>query len=166
MDIPEDVLELARQVADIGISLHTEAVDASRARGGLPTLPQAQYTVLRMVVRSGGMTPTELSAGMRVTRPMISETVRKLEERGLVYRERSNLDGRATMVKPTDRGTYVHLSFHSGRITSMAEAIFGMSPEGIDEVRQALPALASLLESLQAVKAREVAAAAAAASSV
>ncbi|MDR1807923.1 MAG: MarR family transcriptional regulator [Propionibacteriaceae bacterium] len=140
-------------------SLWQEATLAARSRGGLPVLPPAQALALRLVIDNDDVTPTVLAGAMRLSRPMVSEIVRKLEAQKLIQRRRSHLDGRSVVLTATAKGRYVRLSFTSGVEQAMDEAFSRLSAREVQQVTRALPALQHLRAELIAIADRERAAA-------
>ena len=66
------------------------------------TLPQ--YHVLRELFGEEGITQRELSARLSTTEPAVLGTLRRMEEQGLVRRERDTLDRRRINVTLAPRG--------------------------------------------------------------
>jgi DNA-binding MarR family transcriptional regulator len=152
----------ATQAADFAVvvqSLWQEATLAARSRGGLPVLPPAHALALRLVIAGEGTTPTALAAEMRLSRPMISEIVRKLEAQKLIERRRSHLDGRSVVLTATERGRYVRESFVSGIELAMVEAFGALSAREMQQILRAHAALEHLRGELTVIADRERAAA-------
>lgn len=158
-DSDETSAAQAAEFAEVVGFLWQEATLASRSRGGLPVLPPAQALALRLVIASDGTTPTALAAEMRLSRSMVSEVIRKLEEQHLVERRRSHVDGRSVVLTATDRGRYVRQSFRSGIADAMGEAFAKLSAREIQRIMRALPAFGQLQKHLTAIADRERAAA-------
>jgi len=73
---------------------------------GLPLgLRPVEYTILALVKENPGLSPAQLSKALAVTRPNITSLIDKLEERGLVKREKNVRDRRAQHLRATDRGS-------------------------------------------------------------
>jgi len=68
-------------------------------------LTAPQYYVLATLGYSGGLPFGEIGAKMMVTVSNLTGIVDRLEEKGLVVRERDKHDRRVIHVKPTDKGT-------------------------------------------------------------
>lgn len=136
-------------------SLWGQATLSSRARGGLPVLPPSQARGLRLVIAEEGMTPTRLAEAMGMSRPMVSDIVRKLEEAELVERRRSTADGRSVVVSATEHGRFVQRSFHAGVAESVAEAFAALAPEDLYSLLAAVPALRRLHAQLTTIAARD-----------
>lgn len=137
------------------------ATSASRSRGDLPVLPPSQARALRLIVTGdSGITPTRLAVQMGLSRPMVSEVVRKLEENLLVERRRSRADGRSVVVTATERGLYVHRSFRLGLVDSVAEAFGSMTHGDVRRIMDCMPAFERLHEQLLSIAEREESAAA------
>jgi DNA-binding MarR family transcriptional regulator len=131
---------------------------ASRTRGGLPVLPPSQARVLHLVTTSEEITPTRLAVQMGLSRPMVSEVIRSLEENELVVRRRSTSDGRSVIISPTSRGRYVQQSFRHGLVDILAEAFDSMTHGDVHRIMDSVAALGRLHERLSAIAEREEAA--------
>lgn len=140
--------------------LWQSATLASRSQGGLPTLPPSQAWALRRVIAAERITPTQLAADMKLSRPMVSEVISKLEENKLVSRRRSKHDGRSTILTATDHGRYVHEHFRMGLEDAVTEAFEALPKRDVNRITSDLPVLSRLLEHLAAIAAREEEAAA------
>ncbi|MCV2394350.1 MarR family transcriptional regulator [Actinotalea sp. M2MS4P-6] len=160
-DTDPTLADQASEFAEVLGYLWQEATLATRSKGGLPVLPPSQALALRLVIATEGLTPTALAAEMRLSRPMVSEVLRKLEEQGLVERRRSRLDGRSVVLSATDRGHYVRESFRSGISAAMSEAFESLSARDIQRIMRSMPALDQLQKHLSGIADREEAAAAA-----
>jgi DNA-binding MarR family transcriptional regulator len=78
--------------------------DAIRRPHGLRML---EYTILALVCENPGVSPQRLAAALAVTAPSITNMVDRLAERGWVFREKSNRDGRRQYLHPTSTGREV-----------------------------------------------------------
>ena len=71
-------------------------------------LKMAHFVVLNHFARLGGdRSPAELAEAMQVTRGAMTNTIRRLETRGLVEVRPDPRDGRGKRLRPTDRGLTV-----------------------------------------------------------
>ena len=75
----------------------------------------SQLTALATLFRTGPMTLGELAAAERVKPPTMTRIVAALEERGLVRREASSLDGRVVHVVVTPDGRRAHEDYRKRR---------------------------------------------------
>ena len=66
--------------------------------------PLPQGTVLGRLDRDGPQSVSELAAGARMRPQSMAQTVRELEERGLVERRPDPTDGRRAFIELTDAG--------------------------------------------------------------
>lgn len=93
MDIQEECAELNKLMCRCGhILRHTHGGKVS------------QETVIRFLHRDGAMTQRELQERMRVQQSSVSELVKKLEDQGLVSKERDTQDRRKTILRLTEAG--------------------------------------------------------------
>ncbi|HEY0119390.1 MAG TPA: MarR family transcriptional regulator [Cellulomonas sp.] len=145
----------AAEFAEVLGFLWQEATQASRTHGGLPVLPPAQALALRLVIDGERTSPTALAAEMRLSRSMVSEVLRKLEEQNLVERRRSHVDGRSVVLTATDRGRYVRQSFRSGIAQAMGEAFATLPARDVQRIVGTMPALRRLSTLLTDIADRE-----------
>lgn len=93
MDIQEECAELTKLMCRCGHALR-------RGHGG----KVSQETVIRLLHIDGAMTQRELQERMRVQQSSVSELVKKLEDQGLVSKERDPRDRRKTILRLTEAG--------------------------------------------------------------
>lgn len=123
---------------------------ATRASAGLPAL-ESQVSILRTLVEVGALTPAQLADALHLARPTISNSIRDLAAQGLVEKVPSSTDGRSVVVVPTDRGRQVLVSFRTGRLDVLENAIDHLSAADRHALAAALPTLDRLLAHLEAV---------------
>jgi DNA-binding MarR family transcriptional regulator len=127
------------------------ATTTSRSRGSLPVLAPSQARALHAITRRPGITPAELADEMRMSRSLISELVRKLEQQRLIARTRSEVDGRSITLNTTERGAYVQDHFHLGLVNALAEAFGAMQHADVELLLEAMPALSGLRDRLESL---------------
>ena len=85
------------------------------------------HTVERVAERrEAGITVTEIAQEMGVTLPSVTATVKKLEKKGLVTKERSQSDARQVVIRLTEAGRradIAHRYFHRKMILSISASI-------------------------------------------
>lgn len=128
---------------------------ASRSHGDLPVLPPSQARALQLVIATPDATPTQLAAEMDLSRPMVSELVRKLEQGGLITRRRSVEDGRSVILTATEHGRYVVRSFREGVNSAVAEAFGGLARRDVQRIMGSMKALGELRTRLVEIARRE-----------
>ncbi|WP_439102789.1 MarR family winged helix-turn-helix transcriptional regulator [Congregibacter sp.] len=101
-DLLDDVLVSLRRILR-ATSIH------SRKLGKSVGITAPQLMVLRAVNANDGLTATEVANAVSLSQATITAIVSKLEERGLLYRERSNVDKRRVHVSLTGAGREVLL---------------------------------------------------------
>ncbi|MFG3026527.1 MarR family winged helix-turn-helix transcriptional regulator [Streptomyces sp. NPDC048254] len=124
---------------------------ATRSMAHLPTLPPTHAAAVRALLASEGLTPTQLAAELRLSRPTISELIRRLEDDGLVVRMPSTTDGRSVVLIPTKRAAYVYEAFRHGVVDVVADAFGRLSDEETGQLLSNIPALTRLLEYVEEV---------------
>jgi DNA-binding MarR family transcriptional regulator len=67
-------------------------------------LRMVEFTVLQLVRENAPVTPTKLAKALAITSPAITTWLDRLEERGLVHRERDETDRRTQNVRMTPKG--------------------------------------------------------------
>lgn len=108
-------------------------------------LRPAEYTVLTLVNENPHVSPAELSAALAVSRPYITNTIDKLQTRGLVTRSKSAKDGRSQHLCTTDAGRALASRATSALIEGECEALTTLT-----DVEQMM--LAELLHKLACVR--------------
>ena len=76
--------------------------------------------------RDAGITITQIAQEMGITLPSVTATVKKLERKGLVTKERSPSDARQVVIRLTDAGRkadVAHRYFHRKMVLSIAASI-------------------------------------------
>ncbi len=146
-------LNEAKALADTLASMWALSTYISRTTAGLPTLPTAQASAFRRIVGAGehGIMPSELAAAMGVSRAMASDHIRRLEEQGLVTRQRAEADGRSVLVTSTEHGRTVHRTFHPGIAHAMAEAMPMLSARERHQLERSIGAIERLQGHLTAI---------------
>ena len=70
----------------------------------LKELKEGQFKYLRAIEKAGSMTMSELAEAFDLSKPTVSEIVRKFEATGVITRERSSDDNRVFNITLTKRG--------------------------------------------------------------
>ena len=100
---PAETASLAMQISTIFDSL-VEALHHALPAAGYPDIRPTHSVNLFRVIDSDGTRPSELARRAGVTAPAMAEIVRYLESGGYVERVADPTDGRARIVRLTDRG--------------------------------------------------------------
>lgn len=100
------------------------------SQAGEQELPgnESQVTILRLVVRTGGMTTAQLSEQLSVARSTVSNLLKGLVRAALVERVMSPDDARRITIVPTDKGRLVLEEFRQDRAAVLRKALQG-SPD-------------------------------------
>jgi DNA-binding MarR family transcriptional regulator len=104
-----------------------------------------QATLLWLIKRSPGLSLAELAAEEDISPPALSGHVDRLEAAGLVERTRSSPDRRRVGLRLTDQGSQLLRRVRARRTTWLAGRMRSLSPEELDAIDAALPALQRLL---------------------
>ncbi|CAM5389021.1 MarR family transcriptional regulator OS=Streptomyces alboniger OX=132473 GN=CP975_03005 PE=4 SV=1 [Streptomyces alboniger] len=87
---------------------------------------------------------TELIASEQISRPGLTQLVQRLERAGLVERGSDPRDGRAVLVRITEKGRGVGESRSRERVEQLTPLIALLTPEERGAIADALPALLRL----------------------
>jgi DNA-binding MarR family transcriptional regulator len=109
-----------------------------RAGGG----KVSQSRVLHELERHGEMTQRELQERMGIQQASLSELVKKLEERGLIQRERAESDHRQVLIRLSPLGVQHNQEMHETRMRQNQELVEVLDE---DERRQLTALLQKLL---------------------
>lgn len=131
-DVPLDSLPLGDQP---GLS------EASELR----TTP-GQLSLLQQLVEHERCTMQELAEHLAVVPSTVTAMVKRLLAQGYVERAHDELDWRAVWVKPTERGRQVVAVYNQARRHSLQQRLAQLSPEDLQALAAALPALRHLLD--------------------
>jgi DNA-binding MarR family transcriptional regulator len=116
---------------------------------------QVRSTVTRSeggVLRTVSVAPqriTSLAVLEGLSQPTMTIMVKRLEERGLVSRERDADDGRVVLVAITEAGREAMEELRAQYRALLRERLAGMADQQIAELEQATMALTRLVEALQ-----------------
>ena len=112
-----------------------------RIRSSAGGLSHGQLSALSTIVRNGPLRPSELAAIEVAAAPTITRIVAELESRGLVERAQDPQDRRSLFVSSTEAGTALLLEARSDRARAVSDVLGELTPEQVDAIRAALPAL-------------------------
>jgi DNA-binding MarR family transcriptional regulator len=143
--------ESEAQFAELLRDIWRAVTRASRSMGHLPTLPPSHAAAVRALLVSDGLTPTQLAQALDLSRPTVSELIRRLEQDGLVVRVPSTTDKRSVVLVPTKRAGYVHQAFRRGVTGVVTDAFSGLSEEDARRLLSTLPSLGRLLERVEGI---------------
>lgn len=111
-----------------------------------PGMTMAQFGVLNHFARiEGSHTPARLAAAFQVTKGAMTNTLQKLESRGLVAIKPDPSDGRRKLVNLTARGR----SQRAKALASFTPALFeAVDDAALEDIVAALPLLGRIRENL------------------
>jgi DNA-binding MarR family transcriptional regulator len=104
-----------------------------------------QATLLWLIRRNAGLSLAELAAEEDISPPALSGHVDRLEAAGLVERVRSDADRRRVGLRLTDEGSQLLRRVRARRTTWLAERMRSLTPEELEAIEAALPALHRLI---------------------
>ncbi|HEU5379462.1 MAG TPA: MarR family transcriptional regulator [Ktedonobacteraceae bacterium] len=122
---------------------------AQLAAQGYPDIPAAQ-TIVFAHVDAQGMRLSELAERAQLTKQLVTYLVTAVEERGYVERVPDPSDGRAKIVRLTERGQQVAQAGSEIIAGIEREWAASLGPEDMEELRFLLQRLVSILGRQQA----------------
>lgn len=143
--------EAQAQFAEVLRRTWTAIARATRAMEHLPTLPSQQVEVLHRLTDADGLTPAQLAAAMRLSRPTVSELTRKMVKDDLIERLPSTSDGRSVVLVPTESARHVLEAFRHGLVEVVAEGLRLLPARDTRRLLGDLPALTQLLGQLETI---------------
>ena len=105
------------------------ALDVYSEEVGPEGLTQRQFAVLEVVSAKAGLTQTDLVRATGIDRSTLADLVARMEQKGLVERQRSTLDARAMAVRLTEAGSAT-LDAARPRVQSADKRILALLPKG------------------------------------
>lgn len=117
-----------------------------RAAAAEEGLTPAQSGALATLVRTGPMRAGDLAAAESVNPTMLSRILGRLEEAGLIERAPDPDDARSTVARATPTGRRLIGRLRARRAAVLRERLADLTPEQVDALRVALPALEALAE--------------------
>ena len=105
-----------------------------------------QATLLWLIRRTPGLSLRELAELERISPPALSGHIDRLERAGLVERVRSTSDRRRVGLRLTPAGERLQRRIRARRTTWLADRLEWLSPEELEAVAAALPALRRIVE--------------------
>jgi DNA-binding MarR family transcriptional regulator len=109
-----------------------------------PGVTRSQLTTLRYLAEHGTCEMHELAAGVGVTSPTMTSTVKLLVKKGLVERRHHEQDWRKVQITATPAGLAAQQEFAGARAEALARAFSALSAEQRALLIVSLPALRAL----------------------
>lgn len=110
----------SEHIASVLAMLAVQLPRVLRARDSNPQLTPAESSALSVLIYGGPMNLKELARHEQVTPASISRTARVLEGKGLISRQRDEVDARGSIVQPTRKGEHI---FHKGHARKLAPIV-------------------------------------------
>ena len=101
-------------------------------------LTAPQFGILEALYHLGPLTLGDLAGKLLVTGGNITYVMDRLEDQGLVYRDRSGEDRRVVMARLTDRGEALIREVFPGHATFIHELTDGLDPKEQETLRELL----------------------------
>ncbi|MCO7239130.1 MarR family winged helix-turn-helix transcriptional regulator [Aeromicrobium sp. CnD17-E] len=139
---------LARGLSEEVGPLRRSILNASRARAGLPSLPDAQIEVLRRLHPDRWESPTALGRRLGLARPTVSNLVSAMEKSGLVTRRADDADARSVQVGLTDLAREQLRVYDDAAESLLVEILGDLDPAQRRTLDDALPVLAQVRAAL------------------
>jgi DNA-binding MarR family transcriptional regulator len=113
------------------------------ARG---SLSYGLLSALSTVSKQGPIRFADLAQIELVSAPSITRLVAELENRGLVERSADPVDGRASLIVVTEKGSAAILEARAARAKVVFDLLSGLTDDEVAAVERALPALERLID--------------------
>lgn len=98
-----------------------------QAAGEPLDLRPVEYTILQLICDNAEVTPTRLAKALSLTAPGVTVWIDRLEQRGLIRRERSTSDRRAQHLSTTRAGRELAARAVAGVLRAEAEELQQLS---------------------------------------
>ena len=112
-------------------------------------LSRTAAATLSRLATSGPARLTELAAAEEVSQPSMSSLVARLVDQGLVLREPDPDDARAVRLSVTAAGEALVAERRTARTRRLDTALAQLSPDDVDVIAAAVPALTRLADALR-----------------
>lgn len=135
-------LEIANELRPVVLRLARELRRETLQHG----ITARQATLLLLVSRSPGISPTDVAADEGISPPSLSAHVDRLERLGLLERIRDQDDRRRVGLRLTPEGTALLRRVRAARTAWLAERVARLDDDDREHIARALPALQRLIE--------------------
>jgi DNA-binding MarR family transcriptional regulator len=126
---------------------HVLARSARRMRQEAGTeLSPSLTAALATIERFGPLTPSELAARERVTRPTVTRIVFRLDEAGVVERTADTADRRSSLITVTPAGRTLLAAARTRKDVFLSERLEALGPEDRATLERAAGLLEGMLE--------------------
>jgi DNA-binding MarR family transcriptional regulator len=122
---------------------------AARQAWAQQPLPPAQSELLRLAAARPGLTVADAAQELRLAPNTVSTLVGRLTDVGLLRRDRSARDGRATLLTATDKAKRRLEEFRDLRAELAGQALAQLAEQDRDALTRAVPALLRLSEEME-----------------
>ncbi|MEV0341785.1 MarR family winged helix-turn-helix transcriptional regulator [Nocardia sp. NPDC050713] len=111
----------------------------------MPDLPDAQIELLRLLVATGGSTPSLAATELKVAQSTISNLIRTMSADGLVQRVSSPTDGRVVVLVASAEARDLLARYDRASAAMLRDSLAKLPPVDRRALEGALPALRRLL---------------------
>jgi DNA-binding MarR family transcriptional regulator len=122
---------------------------AARQAWGQQPLPPAQSELLRLAAARPSITVADAAQELRLAPNTVSTLVGRLTDAGLLRRDRSARDGRATLLTVTEKAKRRLAEFRDLRAELAGQALAQLAEQDRDALARAVPALLRLSDELE-----------------
>jgi DNA-binding MarR family transcriptional regulator len=109
-------------------------------------LSQGLLSALAMVNKHGPLRVSDLAQLEAVSAPTMTRTLAELESRGYIVRHADPDDGRVVLVEASEAGAVAVQEARAARALVVEQMLTHLSPDELNAVMAALPALERLIE--------------------
>jgi DNA-binding MarR family transcriptional regulator len=140
----EDQTALAVALLDTLTAIAAGLPDEVAESESAPAVTRSQLATLRYLADHGTCEMHELAAGVGVTSPSMTSTVKLLVKKGLIDRQHDQQDWRKVLITATAEGLAAQRQFAGIRAQALARALSALSAEQRAMLMVATPALRAL----------------------
>lgn len=120
----------------------------TRAAEGLPDLPESQIELLRLLVATGGLSPSQAARELEVAQSTISNLLRTMTAADLIERRPLQADGRGALLVASARARGLLDRYDRASAALLRETLDGLPADDRRALESSLPALRRLLTAL------------------
>jgi len=108
------------------VALQNEYINSPREYDTEGLISTSELTILRSIQENPGITTTELAVMHRKTKAALSQTVKKLEQRALVFRKRCPIDGKRALLHVSAEGEAINDAHRQHSLNHLRSTLDGL----------------------------------------